>query len=192
MADAVQKYLTANVNDNNDAFKQLQGFIPRMPDRLEKAAAYYVVNRLSYLGLTLSGGKSYSARFNVASIDKLRGFYAPGMEVKQADYRQALLWHQSAFGYFDPPYEFADDSRNRLYGVNGDTHRGFDHDALFEAVSDRPNWIMSLNADDHVLERYADFPKAFPRLGLRHERKLGIERGADLQPEPRGFGRGGA
>jgi DNA adenine methylase len=163
LADAVQKYLTANVNDNHDAFKQLQGFIPRMPDRLEKAAAYYVVNRLSYLGLTLSGGMSYSARFNVASIDKLRSFSAPGMTVRNVDFKQALLWHSTAFGYFDPPYEFAEEGRNRLYGVNGDTHRGFDHDALFKAVSDRPNWIMSLNADDHVLERYADFPKAFPR-----------------------------
>ena len=53
LADAVQKYLTANVNDNGDAFKQLQGFIPKMPNGLERAAAFYVVNRLSYLGLTV-------------------------------------------------------------------------------------------------------------------------------------------
>jgi DNA adenine methylase len=163
LAEAVHKYLSANVAANDNAFKQLQQFVPKMPDGLERAAAFYVVNRLSYLGLTLNGGRSYSARFSPSGIEKLRSFSAPGLTVQNVDFRQALLWRKTAFGYFDPPYEFADEGRNRLYGVNGDAHRGFDHNALFKSVSDRPNWIMSLNADDHVLDRYKDFPKAFPR-----------------------------
>jgi DNA adenine methylase len=161
LSEAVQKYLTASVNDN--AFRQVQEYLPLMPDGLEKAAVFYVVNRHSYLGLTLSGGMRSSANFGENQIEKLRSFHAPLLTVDHLDFRQALMRNSSAFAYLDPPYEFVNETRNRLYGVKGDAHRGFDHDALFEAVADRKSWIMSLNADQHVLDRYAGFPIAFPR-----------------------------
>jgi DNA adenine methylase len=162
LAGAVQKYLTANVNDNDGDFKQLQKLVPQMPDGLEKAAAFYVINRLSFYGMTLSGYRSPKAQITVNGVGKLADFSAPSLSVEHLDYREALRAYPNAFAYLDPPYEFLEEKRNSYYGVDGDTHRGFDHDALFEAVKDRPNWIMSLNADEHVLARYADFPMAFP------------------------------
>lgn len=162
LAAAAEKYLTANANDNDDDFKQLQKLVPQMPDGLEKAAAFYVVNRLSIYGMTLSGDRWPAARIKPTGIDKLRDFLALSLTVEDRDYRLALLSHPAAFAYLDPPYDFAEEKRNSYYGVDGDAHRGFDHDALFEAVKDRPNWIMSLNADEHVLVRYAGFPMAFP------------------------------
>lgn len=161
LAGAVQKYLTASVNDNGH-FKQLQKLIPKMPDGLEKAAAFYAINRLSFYGMTLSGYLSPKAQITVKGVGKLADFSAPSLSVEHLDYREALRSHPTAFAYLDPPYDFVEEKRNSYYGVDGDAHRGFDHDALFEAVEDRPNWIMSLNADEHVLARYAGFPMAFP------------------------------
>jgi len=170
---AVQKYLHAKANDNDDDFKQLQSLVPHMPNGLEKAAAFYVVNKLSIYGMGLSGSRSPSARISWNGVEKLREFSAPCLTVEHLDFRQALLRHSSAFAYLDPPYEFLEAKRNTYYGLDGDAHRGFDHDDLFQLVRDRPNWIMSYNADQHVLDRYTGFPMVFPRwsYGMTHDHK---------------------
>jgi DNA adenine methylase len=163
LAKAVQKYLTANVNDNDRDFKELQKLIPQMPDGIEQAAAFYVVNKLSIYGMGLSGNRSPDARISWNGVNRIAEFSSPGLSVQCRDYRDALRAHPSAFAYLDPPYEFLGDKRNCFYGIDGDGHRGFDHDALFREVEHRPNWMMSYNADEHVLARYAGFPMAFPK-----------------------------
>jgi len=161
LADAVERHLTAGLND--EEFRRLQAVVPTWDEDLEQAAAYYVLNKGSMYGMTFMHGPGNLSRVNFNGVEKLRAFEAPSLNVECLDFAEALAKHPHAFGYFDPPYEFAEEHRNSFYGFEGEAHRDFDHDRFFEAVRDRPGWIMSYNADDHVLDRYADFPMAFPR-----------------------------
>lgn len=161
LAEAVEDYKIRSVN--GDEFKQLQAILPNMLPGLDAAAAFFVVNRLSVYGMTLSGNFSPNVELTDGNLAKLRHFSAPSLTVDARDYREMLRMHASAFAYLDPPYDFADRNRHGYYGVQGNTSRGFDHDALFEIVADRPNWMMSHNAEPHILKRYEGFPTAFPK-----------------------------
>jgi DNA adenine methylase len=161
LANEAQKYLTAGINGNHHAFQQLKKLVPALPHSIQKAAGYFVVNRLSYGGLTFSGGNKAVNELKPSNIENIRTFSAPNLSVSLADYRQALLRHgDCTLAYLDPPYDLL--KPRYYYGENGNRHRGFDHEALFKTLRDRPNWIMSYNADAPILARYEGFPKAYP------------------------------
>jgi len=45
-----------------------------------------------------------------------------------------------------------------LYGLRGDTHRGFDHKALAELLNKRDRWILSYNDCQEIRELYKNNP----------------------------------
>lgn len=121
---------------------------------ITKAAEFFVLNRSSFSGSTLSGGMSPNhPRFNEACIERLRSFKAPNLFVEKKDFQQALLDHPTLFAYLDPPYLI----KNTLYGVKGDMHKGFDHEKLAQILSKRSNWILSYNDCPEVRSFYQKF-----------------------------------
>lgn len=61
-----------------------------MGDELDLAARFFALNRTSFSGTTLAGGMSptWEDRFNERSIDRLREFHAPNLEVKYCGLRR--------------------------------------------------------------------------------------------------------
>jgi DNA adenine methylase len=145
-----------------DVFKTLQKTNPTMTDDFEKGATFYVLNRSSFSGSTMSGGMSAGQRFNVSNIDYLKDFKVDNFTVELMDFRDSIAQNPDAFLYLDPPY-LLDEDKNNLYGNRGDTHRGFDHAALFDLVKDRDNWVMSYNNGKEILDMYAEFPQVEPQ-----------------------------
>jgi DNA adenine methylase len=45
-----------------------------------------------------------------------------------------------------------------LYGVKGDTHKGFNHKALAEMLNKRDRWILSYNDCTEIRTFYKDNP----------------------------------
>ena len=136
-------------------FYNLQKRYTHLEDRVERAAAFFVLNRSSFSGTTLSGGMSPGhPRFTPSSIERLRTFEVRNFEVARVDFRDAIANHQDAFLYLDPPYI----NGQELYGVKGDTHKDFDHIALAEILLNRDRWVLSYNDCPVVRQLYRNYP----------------------------------
>ena len=145
LADEVERYHPLS----RERFYRLQE--ERFESQLERAAVFYVLNRASFSGSTMSGGMSPGhPRFTKSSIERLRSFTAPTVTVEQADFRDSIPKHPTATIYADPPYPDA----KSLYGRRGDLHDGFDHDGLRELLRSRDNWVLSCSDCPQVRRMY--------------------------------------
>jgi DNA adenine methylase len=93
-------------------------------------------------------------RFTESAIERLRSFQVTNFEVGCADFRESIPKHSDAFLYLDPPYM----NGHALYGINGDTHKDFNHQELADMLYKRERWIMSYNDCSTIRELYADNP----------------------------------
>ncbi len=143
----------------------------KAPTRLERAAIFYILNRSSYSGSTLSGGMSPGhPRFTESSIDRIRNFYNPNLHVEHADFRESIARHEDSFLYLDPPYLI----KNNLYGKNGNTHKGFAHEDLRDILKERDSWILSYNNSETILDWYGEYEILFPdwKYGMSKDKKI--------------------
>lgn len=121
----------------------------------DRAAVFFVLNRASFSGLTLSGGMAgpRDTRFTPSAIRNLGKFRSPNLQVSQADFRETLSSLPVDFAYLDPPYLL---KHSNLYGVRGDTHKHFDHAALASALKQRKShWLLSYNDCPAIRQLYA-------------------------------------
>ena len=135
-------------------------------DEDELAAFFYVINRSSFSGSTMSGGMSPGhKRFTPSSIQRLREFHAPNIEVAHADAFEILeaLIEESPEGkmiYLDPPYWLSNQASS-LYGTKGDMHKDFDHVRLAKLCEslNKKGWkiLISYNNDEKVIDEYPNF-----------------------------------
>ena len=134
-----------------ESFYQLQKDQTIFRTKHERAAVYYVLNRSSFSGSTLSGGMSPGhPRFTQTSIERLRQFYNPHVQVQEASFSASLEKHKDVFAYLDPPYLI----KSSLYGKKGDAHKNFDHEALAQILRSREAWILSYNDCEEIRALY--------------------------------------
>ena len=149
---------------SNDDFIQLRKDLAKvLKDKTGfsyvNAAKFFAINRASFSGATFSGGwskKASYARFNDSSIGRVKNFKEPKLKVKCADFKKSIAQHQDAFLYCDPPY-FLGKDRDRLYGINGSTHLGFDHRGLYDILSQRGKWVLSYNNCEEIRDLYKGY-----------------------------------
>lgn len=143
-------------------FYNLQKGFHALADELEKAAVFFVLNRASFSGTTLSGGMSPGhPRFTPSAIDRLRDFRARNLSVECADWKATLEKHGDALLYLDPPYA----NGEKLYGSRGDMHEGFDHEELAARLRERSGWILSYNDCERVRKLYEGCDILAPEWG---------------------------
>jgi DNA adenine methylase len=132
-------------------FYNLQKSFFSINDRIEIAARFYAINRSSFSGTTLSGGMSPGhPRFTISSIQRIEDFKIDNFTVKLADFTQSIPRHRNDFLYCDPPYL----SEQKLYGIRGDKHIDFNHDALCELLKARSGWVLSYNDSPEIRKMY--------------------------------------
>jgi len=128
---------------------------------LQQSVQYFVINRCSFSGATLSGGFSEEAsqkRFTPSSIQKIEQLDLTNVEFHHLDVREFLPLFGDAPNcllFVDPPYYL--EKRSKLYGTNGDLHEHFDHAGLFEILRTRTNWILTYNNSDYIRNLYRDY-----------------------------------
>ena len=150
-----------------DSFYQLQK--TTLHDDIESAAIYYVLNRASYSGATLSGGMSPGhPRFTKSSIAYLRQFKSPILTVEYSDFKSSIKNDNDDFMYLDPPYMIA----SALYGKNGDAHKEFDHLGLAKILHHKSNWILSYNNSPEIRELYSGYRMLIPnwKYGMSNDK----------------------
>lgn len=137
-----------------EKFYELQHTQTKFKTKLERAAVYYVLNRSSFSGATLSGGMSPDhPRFTLTSIERLKNYSNPNIKVEKADFKTSLQKHPFTFTYLDPPYLI----KSSLYGKKRNAHKDFDHQGLADILKKREHWILSYNDCDEIRNMYEGF-----------------------------------
>ncbi len=155
LANEVEKYLPLK----KERFYELQHSQTSFTTRLERAAVYYVLNRASFSGATLSGGMSpQHPRFTYSSIERIRNHYNPNIKVNKADFKESLEQHAVTFAYLDPPYLI----KSSLYGRKGNAHKDFDHEGLARILKERDNWLLSYNDCEEIRGLYKGYHTIAP------------------------------
>ncbi len=156
-------------------------------DDLEIAAAFFVYNRITFSGTSLSGGFSeaaFAGRFTESSIRWLKDFAAlpDGVKITNFDYEELIKRDgENVFIFLDPPYYSA--KRSALYGRNGHLHKSFDHEKFADVMKNcRHKWLITYNDSEYVRDLFS-FAKITVRetvYGMRNVTENSNQKGTEL------------
>ena len=129
-------------------------------NKLNQSIMFFIINRCSFSGATLSGGFSLEAskkRFTKSSIDTIEKLNLSRFDIYNLDFEEFINTNQAKKNllFLDPPYYL--EKASTLYGNNGDMHNTFDHNKLYNCLSTKHNWIMTYNNCDYIKNLYKDF-----------------------------------
>ena len=126
---------------------------------VERAVAFYVVNKCSFSGLTESSSCSAQAsdsNFSMNGINKLIEYshMIESWTITNLSYEELLTDDKDIFLYLDPPYDIKDN----LYGKSGDMHKRFDHDDFAKQCDHHTSpMLISYNSDQIVKDRFEEW-----------------------------------
>jgi DNA adenine methylase len=162
LCEILQEYKSKNGTPElaRELFNQMKTEVnDKENPHLQRAAAFYVVNKCSFSGLTESSSFSQQAsvgNFSMKGINKLPGYgeIIKDWKITNICYQELLTDNKSIFTYLDPPYEIG----SNLYGRKGDMHKSFDHDG-FAAICDRfvGHQLISYNSSQLIRERFKEW-----------------------------------
>lgn len=121
-----------------------------------QAVLFFVLNRSSFSGTTASGGCcDPSQRFTKSSIERIAHWIpVEGLTVEQQSFEQTISEANGEFLFCDPPYLI----KSALYGIKGDTHKGFDHCKLANLLqSYKGDFLLCYNDCPAIRELYSGF-----------------------------------
>ncbi len=128
--------------------------------KVEIAAAFFVLNRITFSGTSESGGFSNQAflkRFTPSSIERLKKIDSVLAKAKitNLDFQEVIeAPGEEVFIFLDPPYYSA--SKSALYGKNGNMHKGFDHERLAEVMKNCPHkWLITYDNSPYIRDLFS-------------------------------------
>lgn len=154
--------LEEHIDDvNKDTFTFMRDTIMDEDNTLTQSIMYFIINRCSFSGATLSGGYSTQAsanRFTLSSVSRIRKLDLSNIDFYNLDFENFIQQYSSTNNnqliFLDPPYYL--EKKSKLYGKNGSMHQGFDHERLHKILSERTNWIMTYNDCPYIRRLYKD------------------------------------
>ena len=167
LQDIIMDYKSSHLGNNPNAARQLfnnakDWVNDKTKNNIDRAAAFYIVNKCSFSGLTESSSfspKASVSNFSVRGISKLNEYskLIQHWKITNESYEKLLTDDDNVFVYLDPPYDIKDN----LYGKKGDMHKRFDHDKFAEDCSNhKSKMLVSYNSDQLVKDRFKDWNAA--------------------------------
>ena len=134
--------------DGRGLYNFLRNFEPA--SACERAARFFVLNRITFSGTIDSGGYSQQAfdhRFTDTSVARLVDLaFLKDVDIRVTceDYSTAVEASGSdVILFLDPPYIT---TAQKLYGKGGNLHRNFDHERFARTVLDSEHsWLVTYN-----------------------------------------------
>ena len=130
---------------------------------LNRAVSYYVLNKISFSGMTEHGSISkdaYAKTFNPLNIRKLYGVseLLGNVAFYNTSYETLINGcSPRSFVFLDPPYDLGG-KKNNLYGKKGDMHFKFDHIKFEEVIKNLTcKWMITYNDSEEIRERFKDY-----------------------------------
>jgi len=129
-------------------------------DMLQQSIQYFIINRCSFSGATLSGGFSQEAslkRYTPSSINKIKSLDFTNIDVYNFDFEYFIdnFTNENTLIFLDPPYYL--EKQSKLYGNNGDMHENFNHHLLCEIMKTKKNWLITYNNCEYIKNIYKDY-----------------------------------
>ncbi len=125
-----------------------------------RAAAFYVVNKCSFSGLTESSSFSPQAsvsNFSMRGIENLPKYseLIQNWKITCGPYWDMMMTSApvGTFWFFDPPYDIKDN----LYGKKGELHKGFNHEEFHAWITQgnvKDRWMITYNTNPTLMEWY--------------------------------------
>jgi DNA adenine methylase len=146
---------------SKEQFTNYRNIIMNLNDEvLQQSLQYFIINRCSFSGSTLSGGFSEEAsskRFTPSSINRIESLDFSNIEIHNLDFSDFITQnvYDNSLMFLDPPYYL--EKKSKLYGKNGDMHEDFNHELLFELLNKRKNWVLTYNNCDYIRKMYKDY-----------------------------------
>ena len=172
----IGKELFQFLNENHENFSDL-----------EKAAAFFIYNRITFSGTTLSGGYSegaFTGRFTESSIKRLNDLATVinVSTITNYDYEEVIKKEgENVFIFLDPPYYSA--TKSALYGRNGNLHKSFDHKRFAENMKNcRHKWLITYDDSNYIRELFS-FANIIPwnlTYGMRNITENSDQKGKEL------------
>lgn len=126
----------------------------------ERAVRFFILNRITFSGVTESGGysqKAFEQRFTPSSLERLKqvNAYLTSVKITQGDYAAVLAEPgEDVFIFLDPPYWKA--TQSKLYGVKGNLHTSFDHERLANLLKNcQHRWLMTYDDSPKIRELFS-------------------------------------
>ncbi|MFY9590669.1 MAG: DNA adenine methylase, partial [Bacteroidales bacterium] len=126
----------------------------------ERAAAFFIYNRITFSGTSLSGGFSehaFTGRFTESSIQRLNKFaeVIKDSKITNLDYEEVVnAKGKNVFVFLDPPYYSA--TKSALYGKNGNLHKGFDHERFANVMQKCSHkWLITYDDSKFIRELFS-------------------------------------
>jgi DNA adenine methylase len=168
----LHRFLTDNIRKFND---------------VEKAAGFFVFNRITFSGTSESGGfseQAFQGRFTESSIQRLKNFSKVIQDTKitNFDYKQVIEESgEDVFIFLDPPYYSA--SKSALYGKNGNLHKGFDHERFANVIKNcNHQWLITYDDSEYIRDLFS-FAYIIPwnlKYGMRNITESSDQNGKEL------------
>lgn len=168
----LHKFLNENLANFND---------------LERGAAFFIYNRITFSGTSLSGGYSehaFTGRFTESSIQRLNQFakVINGSTITNLDYEELVKRDgENVFIFLDPPYYSA--TKSVLYGKNGNMHKSFDHIKFAENMKNcKHKWLITYDNSEYIRDLFS-FANIIPwelMYGMRNVTAGANQKGNEL------------
>jgi DNA adenine methylase len=159
--DSLCTELNKHINTvNKEKFMEMREKILSEKDDFTQSIMYFIINRSSFSGATLSGGfslESSKKRFTKSSIERINRLDLSKFEIYNLDFEEFLDKHGNTKSliFLDPPYYLG--KKSKLYGKNGDMHESFNHEQLCKCLKNKKNWMMTYNNCDYIRNLYRDY-----------------------------------
>ena len=145
---------------DKEEFTCLRNKIMEENNKLNQGVMYFIINRCSFSGATLSGGFSLEAskkRFTKSSIERIKNLDLTKFNIYNLDFEDFINNNEDKKNliFLDPPYYL--EKSSTLYGNNGDMHDTFDHYKLYECLSKKKNWVMTYNNCEYIINLYKKY-----------------------------------
>jgi DNA adenine methylase len=168
----LHKFLNENLANFND---------------LERGAAFFIYNRITFSGTSLSGGFSegaFTGRFTESSIQRLSQFakVINGSTITNLGYEELVKREgENVFIFLDPPYYSA--TKSALYGKHGNMHKSFDHTKFAENMKNcKHKWLITYDDSKYIRDLFS-FANIMPwelMYGMRNVVEGSDQKGKEL------------
>lgn len=148
---------------------------------LEAAVKFFILNRITFSGLSGSGGysqESFDKRFTKSSIERLNPLaeLIQDIQITNDNYEKLIKMDgDNVFIFLDPPYLNARESK--LYGKMGDLHTSFDHKRFAELMEKCDHkWLITCDDSPQIRELFK-----FAKKITSWELQYGVNNGKKLE-----------
>jgi len=167
--------------------KKLYEILFSMKSDFGRAVRFFILNRITFSGLSESGGYSeqaFKTRFTDSSIERLKkaSKVLQNTKITNEDYEKIILKEgEDVFIFLDPPYYST--KKSKLYGKKGQLHEDFNHKRFAEIMRKSKHKFIITYDDSPEIRRLFSFAHIYPwrlQYGMNNYKQKKAKKGNEL------------